>query len=83
MKWLQNGLWQGFILHVIIPAHYTFYSHVKESQHFSMLESKLWHSETETKHVKNAKMMRFIKTCNHYCHKFNFGNHYCHRFDAA
>ena len=28
-----------------------------------MLESKLWHNKTETKNVKFAKMVKFIKTC--------------------
>ena len=28
-----------------------------------MLESKLWHNKSETKNVKVAKMVEFIKTC--------------------
>ena len=39
-----------------------------------MLESKLWHKKTETKNVKVAKMVEFIKTYNQYPCKFNF----CH-----
>ena len=39
---------------------------VKEPSHFNMLESKLWHSETETKNVKGVKMVGFIKTCDQY-----------------
>ena len=39
-----------------------------------MLTSKLWHNKTETKIVKIAKMVEFIKTYNQYPCKFNF----CH-----
>ena len=46
------------------------------SAYFSMLESKLWHNKTEIKgwNVKAAKMVKFIKTCDHHPHKFNFGH---------
>ena len=37
-----------------------------------MFESKLWHKKTETKNVKVAKMVEFIKTCDQYSSKFNF-----------
>ena len=39
-----------------------------------MFESKLWYSKTVNKNVKGAKMMGFIKTCDQYPHKFNFGH---------
>ena len=39
-----------------------------------MLEAKLWHSKTKTKNVKAAKMVVFIKTCDQYPSRFNFGN---------
>ena len=39
-----------------------------------MLEAKLWHNKTETKNVKVAKMAEFIKTCDQYPRRFNFGN---------
>ena len=41
-----------------------------------MLESKLWlKTEKETKKkLKGAKMVGFIKTCEQYSHKFNFGH---------
>ena len=39
-----------------------------------MLESKLWHSKTETKNVNVAKMVEFIKTCDEFPRRFNFGN---------
>ena len=32
-----------------------------------MLEAKLWQNKTETKNVKVAKMVEFIKTCDQYC----------------
>ena len=35
-------------------------------------------NKTETKNVKVAKMVEFIKTCNQYPHKFNF----CHFFSS-
>ena len=38
--------------------------------HFSMIESKLWHSKTEIKNVKVVKIVDFIKTCYQYPHKF-------------
>ena len=38
-----------------------------------MLEAKLWHNKTETKNVKVAKMVQFVKTCKQYPHRFNFG----------
>ena len=38
-----------------------------------MLEFKLWYNKTETKNVKVAKMVEFIKTCDQYPRKFNFG----------
>ena len=38
-------------------------SFVKEPSHFSMLEAKLWYNKAETKSVKVAKMVKFIKTC--------------------
>ena len=34
-----------------------FIHEVKEPSHFSMLESKLWHSETENKNVKGLKIV--------------------------
>ena len=37
-----------------------------------MLEVKLWHNKTETKNVKIAKTVEFIKTCDHYLRRFNF-----------
>ena len=39
-----------------------------------MLESKLWHNKTETKNVNVAKMVEFIKTCDEFLRRFNFGN---------
>ena len=39
-----------------------------------MLEAKLWYKKTETKNVKVVKMVEFIKTCNQYPRRFNFGN---------
>ena len=38
-----------------------------------MLECKLWNSKAVTKTVKGAKVMGFIKTCDQYHHKCNFG----------
>ena len=38
-----------------------------------MLESELWHKRTETKNAKDARMVEFIKTCDNYPRKFNFG----------
>ena len=37
-----------------------------------MLEVKLWHNKTETKNVKIAKTVEFIKTCDHYLRRFIF-----------
>ena len=76
MKWLKNRVGQGFIFQVIISAHYCilFSENVKEPSHFSILESKLWHNKTETKNVKVAKMVEFIKACNQYPRKFNFSH---------
>ena len=31
-----------------------------------MLESKLWYNKTETKNVKVAEIVEFIKTCDQY-----------------
>ena len=39
-----------------------------------MLQSKLWHKKTGTKNVKVAEMVEFIKTCDQYSRKFNFGH---------
>ena len=39
-----------------------------------MLESRLWYNKIETKNVKVAKMMEFIKTYDQYPRKFNFGH---------
>ena len=39
-----------------------------------MLECKLWHIKAVSKTVKGANMVEFIKTCNQYPHKFNFGH---------
>ena len=39
-----------------------------------MLESKLWHSKTETKIVKCVKIVGVIKICDQYRHKFKFGH---------
>ena len=39
-----------------------------------MLKAELWHNKTETKNVKVAKMVEFIKTCDQYPRRFNFGN---------
>ena len=39
-----------------------------------MRESKLWHNKTETKNVNVAKMVEFIKTCDEFPRRFNFGN---------
>ena len=39
-----------------------------------MLESELRHNKTGTNNVKVAKMMEFIKTCDQYPRKFNFGH---------
>ena len=38
-----------------------------------MLAAKLWHNKTETKSVKVAKMVEFIKTRDQYPCRFNFG----------
>ena len=39
-----------------------------------MLETKLWHNKTETENVKVAKMTEFIKTCDQYPRRLNFGD---------
>ena len=39
-----------------------------------MLEAKLWHNKTETKNVKAANMVEFIKTCDQYPRRFHFGH---------
>ena len=39
-----------------------------------MLEFNLWHNKTETKNVKVAKVVEFIKTCNQYPRRFTFGH---------
>ena len=39
-----------------------------------MIESKIWHNKTEIKNVKVVKTVEFIKTCDQYPHKFNFGH---------
>ena len=39
-----------------------------------MLEAKLWRNKTETNNVKVAKMVEFIKICDQYPRRFNFGN---------
>ena len=40
--------------------------------HFSMLDPELWHNKAESKNIKVAKMVEFIKTCDQYPRKFNF-----------
>ena len=39
-----------------------------------MLEAKLWHSKAETKNAKVAKLVEFIKTCDQYPCRLNFGD---------
>ena len=39
-----------------------------------MLESNLRHKQTEIKNVKVGKMVEFMKTCDRYPPKFNFGH---------
>ena len=39
-----------------------------------MLDAKLWHNKTETKNEKDAEMVEFIKTCDQYPYRLNFGN---------
>ena len=39
-----------------------------------MFEPKFGQNETETKNAKAAKMVEFIKTCDQYRPKFNFGH---------
>ena len=39
-----------------------------------MLETKLWHNKTETKNVKVTRMAEFIKTCDQYPRRLNFGD---------
>ena len=39
-----------------------------------MLEAKLWQNKTGTNNVKVAKMVEFIKPCDQYPRRFNFGN---------
>ena len=39
-----------------------------------MLEVKSWHNKTETKNVKVPKVVEFIKICDQYPRRFNFGN---------
>ena len=41
---------------------------------FTMPEAKLWYNKTETKNVKVAKTVEFIKTCDQYPCTLNFGN---------
>ena len=60
-------------LHTIIFSE-NFMSYVKEPTHFSMSEAKLWHNKAEAECVKVAKMVEFIKTCDQYPRRFNFGN---------
>ena len=38
-----------------------------------MLETKLWHNKPDNKNIKVAKMVEFIKTCDQYPCRFNFG----------
>ena len=70
-KWDKVLSFMKLFLHTIMFSE-NFISKVKEPSHFSMLESKLWHSKTVTKNVAGAKMVKFTKSCDQYHRKFNF-----------
>ena len=71
MKWLEKR--ERFYLSCNYYCTLYFLVKLKELN-FSRLESKLWHGKTETKNEKVAKMVEFIKTCDQYPRKFNFGH---------
>ena len=72
-KWDKVLSFMKLFLHTIMFSE-NFISKVKEPSHFSMLESKLWHSKTVTKNVAGAKMVKFTKSCDQYHRKFNFAH---------
>ena len=78
VKRLKNRVGQHFIFHTVIPVHFFsgFFLVVLKSLHFSMPESKLWHSKTKTKNVG------FIKTCDQYQHKLILMIFSAHKFLA-
>ena len=43
---------------------------VTKHSRFRMYQSKLWQNKTETRNVKVAKMVEFIKTCDQYSPRF-------------
>ena len=58
-------------------------SYLKQPSHFSMLESKLWHNKTEISSLNVAKMVEFIKTCDQYPVRFNFGHFFSSKIVSA
>ena len=73
---IKKSVGQHFIFHTAIPVHFfsgIFLVALKPS-HFSMPESKLWHSKTKTKNVG------FIKTCDQYPHKLILMIFSAHKF---
>ena len=75
IKLLKNGAGKGFIFHAIISALYPFWL-VKLKKYFYTRYA--WISimkKQKGKQILKYKMMViFVKTFNHYNHKFNFGN---------
>ena len=68
VKWLKNGLRQGFIFHAIIAALYPFWRKFL----FTMFESQSCKNKIATKNLKSEKMVGFVKTFYHYRQKFSF-----------
>ena len=54
MKWLKNGVGQGFIFYPSIPAHYTFddkFINLSNLHTSAFLKYKLWYSKTVIKEL--------------------------------
>ena len=78
-KWLKNGAGKDFIFHEIIPAVYiSFMKNILLVKLKNLYIQYAWISilkkQNSNQNVRVEKMVVFVKTFDHYHHKFSFGN---------
>ena len=79
MKWLKNGAGKDFIFHEIIPVVYIFFMKnillVKlKNLYIQYAWISIMKKQNSKQNVRVEKIVVFVKTFDHYHHKFSFGN---------
>ena len=77
IKLLKNGAEKGFIFHAIIPVLYPLkilLVKLKKYLYTQYAWISIMKKQNSNQIVKDEKMVTFVKTFDHYHHKFNVGN---------